>query len=437
MKCKADAGNVPGAGRLVVGRQSPALKEALWNLVREVQREDSMAPVTVVAPSRYSGLSLRQELGHEGFFNVRFIQVPVLAELLGGAALSARGLRPFTPVLQGISLRNVLEGSDGALADVADHPRTRAGIKSSFRDLRRLDDASLSHLENQGGVTRDVVQLYRRFRENAKGSWFDSEDLASAAADEVRENSTPALADLGHIIFYLPKSVSPAESALMQALAQRRLCSAILGTTGDTAADAPVQSLTSTLEASLGPRSTTDGAGAALPALVGKAQLHVAPDTHEELRWVIRKIMEEVTERGTPFHQMAVLYRMDRPYATLIQEELTLAGIPLAGPGRYTVADSAVGRTLVGLLTLAQRDFQRDEVLAWLTGCPVSRSAPRSAPSKSGDATSTPASGMLSAGKRASSVASTSGVSASRRTPPTGAKRQRKVKHPANSPTAE
>ena len=356
----------------MVGRQSPLLKEALWNLVRGAQSEDPMAPVTVVAPSRYSGLSLRQELGREGFFNVRFIQFPMLAELLGGAALASKGLRPFTPVLQGISLREILERSAGALAHVASHPRTRASVRSSFRDLRRLDDASLSHLENQGGVTRDVVQLYRRFRENAEESWFDSEDLASAAAVEVGENRTPALADLGHIVFYLPKSVSPAESALMQALAQRGLCSAILGTTGDTSADAPVQSLASTLEASLGPLRTTDDAGVAPPALAGETQLHIAPNTHEELRWVIRKIMEEVTELGTPFHRIAVLYRMDRPYATLIQEELKLAGIPLAGPGRYTVAESAVGRTLVGMLTLADKDFRRDEVLAWLTGCPVS-----------------------------------------------------------------
>ena len=369
---KPDANNLPGVSRLVVGRQSPALKDALWNLVRRVQRDAPMAPVTVVAPTRYSGLSLRQELGREGFFNVRFIQSPVLAELLAGAALAAQGLRPFTPILQGISLREVLRQSTGALAEVATHPRTRASVRASFQDLRQLDDGSLADLETQGGVTREVVQLYRQFRENAEGNWFDAGDLAAAAAVEVDSDRTPALSDLGHIVFYLPNSVGAAETTLMLALGRRGLCSAILGTTGDAAADAPVWALASALEPVLGNCETTDDLGVPLPVLAGEAQLHVAPNTHEELRWVIRSVMEEASSRGTPFHRMAVLYRMERPYGALIRDELRLSGIPLAGPGQYTLAESSVGRTLVGLLTLADKDFRRDEVMAWLTGCPVS-----------------------------------------------------------------
>ena len=35
-----------------------------------------------------------------------------------------------------------------------------------------------------------------------------------------------------------------------------------------------------------------------------------------------------------PFHRMAILYRMETPYASLISEELRMAGIPMAGPTR-------------------------------------------------------------------------------------------------------
>ncbi|CAI8006508.1 hypothetical protein GBAR_LOCUS4750 [Geodia barretti] len=43
----------------------------------------------------------------------------------------------------------------------------------------------------------------------------------------------------------------------------------------------------------------------------------------------------------------------------------------MAGPSRDSLADTPAGRTLLGLLDLAGKDFRRDEVMAWLTGCPV------------------------------------------------------------------
>ena len=86
-----------------------------------------------------------------------------------------------------------------------------------------------------------------------------------------------------------------------------------------------------------------------LPLLPGEARLHIAPNAHEELRWVIRRITQEAEEQRTSFHRMAILYRMDNPYTSLIRDELRLAGIPMAGPGRETLADTSVGRTLTGL----------------------------------------------------------------------------------------
>ena len=68
---------------------------------------------------------------------------------------------------------------------------------------------------------------------------------------------------------------------------------------------------------------------------------------------------------------MAILYRMENPYGTLVRDELRLAGLPMAGPGRDSLSDTSVGRTLTGLLELSQGGFTRAEVMAWLTGCPV------------------------------------------------------------------
>ena len=85
-----ETGEFTSLDRLVVGRQSPTLRGALWDLVRSLKGGDPLEPITVVSPSRYASLSLRQELGRQGFANVKFIELPMLAELLGSGALAGR-----------------------------------------------------------------------------------------------------------------------------------------------------------------------------------------------------------------------------------------------------------------------------------------------------------------------------------------------------------
>ena len=358
-------------GDLIVDRQSPALQEALWRLVREAKSGDALAPVTVVVPSRYAGLSLRQELGWSGFANVRFIILPVLSELLGGGALARSERRPLPRILEGVWLRAALAESGGALGRVRQHASTLSSVRSSFTDLRSAGEEVLAGLERQEGVQGEVARLYRNFRRRVSADWYDPEDLAQAAAEAVGRGEAPSLADLGAILLYLPRSVTPGERRLMEALAERGRYSVLIGLTGDTDADEPALSLAEALRPTLGEPQLADNGGAALPLLPGEARLHVAPTAHEELRWVIRRIVQEAEEKHVPFHRMAVLYRIERPYAALALEELRLAGIPAAGPDRETLAATGVGRTLLGLLGLTGNDLRRADVMAWLTGCPV------------------------------------------------------------------
>ena len=330
-----------------------------------------MAPVTVVSPSRYASLALRQELGDTGFINVRFIQMPVLAELLGGAALAAKGKKPLTSTLQSISLRQLLSETTGLLQPVRLHARTQSSVRAAFRRLRHLDGEELADLAAMGGVASEVVSLYRRHRQALADEWFDSEDLAGEAAEAVRNSEAAALDDLGHIIVFLPRPFSPGQTALALALARVERCSVILGVTGDDQADRLIEDMQGQLEPVMG--EAVPVADPVPPASVPQEiiHLHVAPSAHEELRWVIRQIVAEADDGGTPFHRMAVLYRMENPYGTLIRDELAISGIPMAGPGRDLLADTPAGSTLLGLLDLPANDFRRDEVMEWLTGCPV------------------------------------------------------------------
>ena len=364
------------AGLLIMDRQSPALTEALWRLVREAKSGDVLAPVTVVGPTRYANLSLRHELGRAGFVNVRFIVLPMLSELLGGAALARSGRKPLTAVMESVSSRAALSQATGPLAPVREHPSTHASVRSSFRELRTVGDGVLAALESQGGVRGEVVRLYRAFRANLVNDWYDVEDLAEAAAESLRRGETPGLDDLGLIVFYLPGNASSAETGLMEALARQRRCAVLLAITGDAEADEPAERLSERLQPLLAHARTADGAvreSSLLPGeiLSGEARLHISPNAHEELRWVIRQIVQEARERKTPFHRMAILYRAENPYGSLIRDEMRLAGIPMAGPGREALADTAVGRALAGLLRLSGGEFGRADVMAWLTGCPI------------------------------------------------------------------
>ena len=382
-------------GRLIVDRQSPALREALWRLVREAKDDGGvLAPVTVVGPSQYANLSLRQELGRSGFANVRFILLPMLAELLGGASMARAGRRPLTPVLEAVAVRGALQSAQEPLAQVKEHRSTQASVRQSFRQLRQVSGAVLWELEKpvlnpaegSGGARRELVRLYRDFRQRTDEGWYDYEDLAEAAAEAVAAAAAPALRDLGLIVLYLPYYLTPGEVNLIRALARRGRCAVLLGVTGDDEADAPVNQLAAMLQPFLpesGLSRCNDRRDISCLSLnpvnpdSDNTNLHVAPDAHEELRRVIRQIMANA-ESGMPLHRMAVLYRMDPPYGSLVREELELAGIRMAGPGRKPLGDTAVGRTMTGLLRLSSSmgtddALRRDDVMAWLTDCPIRR----------------------------------------------------------------
>ena len=357
------------AGHIIMDRFSPAMTEALWQLVKDAKQTDILAPVTVIGPTQYANLTLRHELGRNGFVNVRFIVMGHLSELLGAAELAREGRSPLTRVIETMSIRQVLDQHSNLLAPVRGHVATQARVRSCFKDLRRTGEVVLTALESQGGVRGEVVRLYRAFRQETSTKWYDSEDLAEAAANAVLSDESSGLADLGLIIFYLPRNPSPAEQKLIEALASRVRCAVLFGSTGDPVANEQATALAEALTPILGTALPEEPAE--LPLLPGEAQIHVDPTAREELRRVVRGIMEEVEKKQTPFHKMAVLYRIRDPYAALIHHELQEAGIPVAGPGTGLLRNTASGRTLMGLLDLADGEFPRSRVMAWLTGCPV------------------------------------------------------------------
>ncbi|MYE54745.1 MAG: hypothetical protein F4X34_06065 [Chloroflexi bacterium] len=347
---------------LQISQLTPSDADELLAFIRQFQQDDPLRPLTVVGPSNYAHLSLRHRLGRSGIANVQFMVFARLAEFLGAPSLSAQGKSPLTPVVGSALVREISSQATGILEPLRDHPSTHLSLRRTFRQLRHATEDALDSLAAQGGLRAETVALYREYRKRT-ADYYDAEDLAEAAADAVRSGSPRGLDDLGFIVFFRERGLTPAQRNLAQALAQEGKCAMLLGLTNDPDADRSAIALANELDGKENPNHPVH-------PVSPRAHLLVAPDAHQELRWVIRRIMRRA-ESGTPFHRMAVLYRKEAPYDTLIREELDLAGVPVAGPNTASLADTAVGNTLTGLLDLHESDFGRDAVMAWLTGSPL------------------------------------------------------------------
>jgi len=88
--------------------------QQLADLVAEAKTKDIFAPVTVVVPSPYAGLSLRRQLdASTGLVNVRFMVSFRLAEYLGSPRLVAKGKYPLPPLVEMAEIREAGSGMVG------------------------------------------------------------------------------------------------------------------------------------------------------------------------------------------------------------------------------------------------------------------------------------------------------------------------------------
>ncbi len=86
---------------------------------------------------------------------------------------------------------------------------------------------------------------------------------------------------------------------------------------------------------------------------------------------VARREVAALLARGVAAPRIAVLYRDAAPYATLLREAFTAAGLPVDGPPARTLTQTPAGRALVGLLELDHDGWTRQGVADWLAAAPV------------------------------------------------------------------
>jgi ATP-dependent helicase/nuclease subunit B len=338
--------------------QAPAGPDAIRLLRQAIsgrQAGDRLAPVTVVVPSNYSALSLRRGLAAvpPGLVNVGFVVLGRLAELLGAPRLAASGRRPLPAAVLAHAMRQAVAADPGVFKEVAAHPATERALVRAYRDLRGLSPPAVRALARQSERSADVVRLVSAVRARLAPDWYDEQDLLDAAAQAVADGST-ALVDTGHVIVFAPRLPAPAERAFIDALGDRA----------------------TVIEASV-------DRGSAPPA----DELISAPDPDQEVRAVLRGIAARLAD-GTPLHRMAVFHPAAEPYALLLTQHLAAAGIPANGPPVRRLRELVEGTALLGLLRLPERNWHREDVMAWLSSAPVLDGAGRPVPASRWDTVS-------------------------------------------------
>ncbi|HET6775497.1 MAG TPA: PD-(D/E)XK nuclease family protein [Acidimicrobiales bacterium] len=373
----------------------PALA-ALRDAVAAAKGGDPLAPVTVVVASNHVGVTARRLLaagalgpvtpGQVGVAAVGFVTAYRLAELLGSAALAAAGRRPVSTPVVAAALRRALDERPGIFAPVAAHPATEQALVAAYTELSDVSEDGWAALAAGGRRPRDVVRICRRARELLAPDWYDEADLTASAIAQVDAGTQAGAgagagglaAELGHVVVHLPQDLLQRQAGLLAALARRVPATVIVGVTGRWGADAGVARSLARLGVEPPPGLATAEAGAApaatptplpppppLPVSVESTRIVTASDADDEVRAAVRAVVDAARD-GAPLDRIAILFGSAVPYGRLVHEHLAAAGIARNGAAVRPLAASALGRTLLDVLALADHDFRRADVMGLL-----------------------------------------------------------------------
>ena len=361
------------APTLVTVPYGEAAARALRDAVVAGKQGDPLAPVTVVVPTNYVGVAARRLLAGgtlgqlteaaRGVAGVTFLTAYRLAELLGAPRLAGAHRRPVSTPVLAAAVRAVLGEAPGVFRAVAGHPSTEAALVEAYRELSACNGEALDALARTSRRAGDVVQICRAARDALSTSWYDERDLMDAATSVIGDGS-PVLADLGTVVLHLPQDLSVPAAEMVLALGSRIPVTVIAGITGMARADAGVRISLSRL--GLGPPSVDEPD---IAPVHGTCVVSVS-DPDDEVRAAVRLVFTALRD-DVPLERMAILYGAAEPYARLVHEQLTAAGIPHNGAAVRTLAESVLGRSLLGLLALPDRDFHRHDVMRLLASAPV------------------------------------------------------------------
>lgn len=333
-------------------------------------RDDPLAPAVVVCDAPLRAVALRRALAaRQGYAAVDVITTEGLLDRLVLPWLTEIGHRPASRLEVLTAVAAELAERPGRFGRVANHRATAERLLRLERLIAGLDRDDLARLEDDPTLGAEAVGVLRRAakrlgRARTRGTLVD---VAVERLDAVATGSW------GPIVLFLPDPSSVDEARLFAALARRHDVTIVVGQVGDEGIDR------GHLERLAGwgvvPPSTTRRLDLDAPT----ARRLEAADPDDEVRAALRSVSAWAAS-GTPLNRIAVLYPSADPYATLLFDRLTEAGLPHCGPGHRPLSRSLAGRTLLRLLRLRADGLERSAVIALLSGAPLVDGAGRSLP---------------------------------------------------------
>lgn len=325
---------------------------------------DPLALVSVVVPTNHVAVAGRRALAvrGQGVAAVDFLTLSRLAERLGATRLAAAGRRPVSPAALAQAVRRVLHEEPGFFASVAGHPATERALVSSHRELAGLSEDRLNAVAQASARAAEVVRVHRHTRAVLAPDWHDEHDLMEAAVAALGQDPSRLTSS---VILYLPQDLSAGGAALIRSLAERAQLRAIVGRSGEEAADHALDRALARAGIDL-----ATAANAAEPAPAHAQRILSVSDPDEEVRTVVRRIVTAARE-GIPFARMGIIYAGADPYLRLLHQHLDAADVPHHGAPLRTLGQSLTGRSLLALLALPDRNFRRHEVMTLVSSSPL------------------------------------------------------------------
>lgn len=352
----------------VAGAVSPTVV-ALGDAIATARDGNPLAPVDVVVPNGVAGVTLRRAVaGAKGLANVRFSTLPQLAERLAARhiALAEGPLR--RPLIDGDRATAV-----HATLAVAD-PKNRLALSaSSQRATAKLLEGVFAELEAvqvdaafpPAGLSRsgsELFALYADYRGRVAGLLARPDMMAETVA-ALAAGTAPAT----DVVLVAHGTYARTERLLFEALHTAGRLSVVV---------TPHLPEETALWMGTAFRVVTDAPSVTRPV----DRLVVAPDAEEEVRLVVRSILEHLKTTACRPERIGIAYTGPVPYARLLAEQLSVAGIPHHVARNRTLAQTVAGRALGTALTLHGRGYPRADVMRWMSDAPILDAERASAP---------------------------------------------------------
>ena len=306
---------------------SLALAE-LEALISLAQAADPLTPVTILVPSHAAGLDVTRYLGRTlnggaGSVGVRAFTLKDLATELIADDDAVNGRRPLLPVLRLGAVSRVLLDEPGLFKDVADQPSTARAIARTAELLDAVPDPADPELPE---LMQEVLRLHGAAKEALGRRWYTDHEAFTLASNKLGTGTVTQR--LGTIIgFMLGTENRPGEAIF---------------------------------------RASLDAAGMQHLTAAGSAEngvtLLTASDADDEARAVVRLVVERLAA-GTPGHRIGIFHSASQPYAALLTQRLSQAGVTFVGPSAHRLMDSPLARGLLQLLKLDPQDLDERAVL--------------------------------------------------------------------------